>query len=259
MLTAEPEPAPGGALADTGQRWRRAPGAGGSYGIARIFMYDPQLLRHLPRAAAAEVRRKALVKAVWLRPGAVRSPLLRLGPDAVGYFVLEGFLVHRVRTAGSWSSEVIGPRDLILPSRGKPPDAPHEEVEWRARAHTLLGILDRRITEGAVTQPGVLPELFARASARTRRLRKQLALARLPRMDARLHALLWVLARDFGEVRPGGARVVLPVTQETLAELVGGRRQAVNTALHRLRKDGRLVTAPGGLWLLRGAEPEIPE
>lgn len=219
--------------------------AGGvGIGVARVFVRDPALLRRLSERDAAELRRRTVVKAIRLRPGPVASAVLRAGPEDLGFLVLEGLLVQRLPLNGRWSSELVGPGEVVLPVRGA--------AEWRARTYALLAVLDRRFAAGAAAHPAILAEILERHAARGRRLARQLALARLPRMEDRLHALLWLLAQDFGDAGPAGARLVLPVTQETLAELVGGRRQAVNGALQRLRERGLVATRSGGLWQLRG-------
>ena len=87
----------------------------------------------------------------------------------------------------------------------------------------------------------------------------QRAIAQVPRVDARVLVLLWLLADRWGRVSPQGVRVPLSLTHETIGKLVGARRPSVTTALGVLTRRGLVERTDSG-WLLHGDPQEaLPE
>jgi CRP/FNR family cyclic AMP-dependent transcriptional regulator len=66
----------------------------------------------------------------------------------------------------------------------------------------------------------------------------------------RLMRRLQQLAELSGQPVPGGVRVMLPMTQQDLAALVGTSRESVNRALVRLRRQGKVRLEQGWVVLL---------
>jgi CRP-like cAMP-binding protein len=93
---------------------------------------------------------------------------------------------------------------------------------------------------------------------RARRTAIALALSHLPRVEDRLHRLLWHLADRRGHVRADGIVLRLPVTQEQLGRLVGARRPTVSLALRSLRERGLVRRGDADEWVLAN-EPPVPE
>jgi CRP-like cAMP-binding protein len=89
---------------------------------------------------------------------------------------------------------------------------------------------------------------------RSRNFAVILAIVQHPKVESRLHMLLWHLADRWGTVRPEGVLVPLRLTQTVLAELVAARRPTVSAALGVLERDGQLTRTPAG-WILHGAPP----
>ncbi len=118
-----------------------------------------------------------------------------------------------------------------------------------------LAIIDEEVQSMLLRFPSVLRELVSRVEQRANTLALQLALAQMPRLEARMLALLWHLADRFGRVERAG--VVLPVrlSQGMLAELVYARRPSVTTALKRLSQRGLLTRHSDGRTTLHGAPP----
>jgi len=56
------------------------------------------------------------------------------------------------------------------------------------------------------------------------------------------------LAEWCGTPVPGGVRIMLPLTQQELATLVGTSRESVNRALVRLRRKGKVRLKDG--WIV---------
>jgi len=81
-----------------------------------------------------------------------------------------------------------------------------------------------------------------------------MAIIHHPRVDVRLHMLLWELADRWGTVHPDGVHVPLHLTHETLGELVAARRPTVSKALRELAERG-IATWDGDHWLLLGDPP----
>lgn len=78
-------------------------------------------------------------------------------------------------------------------------------------------------------------------SAMARRLHQadaDLAAALGLSVSHRVRRVLDALAAAAGRPVPGGTRITVPITQETLAAMVGATRESVNRALGRLRRMG---------------------
>ena len=63
------------------------------------------------------------------------------------------------------------------------------------------------------------------------------------------------LADRFGTRVPGGTRIVLPLSQDLLASIVGATRESVNRALRELKEKGAVRTE-GGDYVWMGSEPD---
>lgn len=66
----------------------------------------------------------------------------------------------------------------------------------------------------------------------------------------RLIRQLWKLAKWSGVPVPGGVRIMVPMTQQELATLIGTSRESVNRALVRLRRQGKVRLEEGWVVLL---------
>jgi CRP/FNR family transcriptional regulator, cyclic AMP receptor protein len=62
-------------------------------------------------------------------------------------------------------------------------------------------------------------------------------------VPGRLEAVLRELGERYGRWQPSGIRIVLPLTQETLARLVGASRETVNRVLGELEYQDRISRA----------------
>ena len=102
--------------------------------------------------------------------------------------------------------------------------------------------------------PDVGIELAARALRRARRLANMFTVSLHPKLDQRLHLLLWELADRYGRVHVDGIHIDLPLTHELISHLAGAQRPSVSSALTRLADTGLLERSNSG-WLLHGAPP----
>jgi CRP/FNR family cyclic AMP-dependent transcriptional regulator len=85
-----------------------------------------------------------------------------------------------------------------------------------------------------------------------------MAIVQQPKVEARLHMLLWHLADRWGTVTPDGVFLPVRLTQTILAALVAAQRPTVSAGLAALERDHRLARTSRG-WLLHGAPPGEPQ
>jgi len=76
-----------------------------------------------------------------------------------------------------------------------------------------------------------------------------LAIINQPRVDGRLHMLLWHLAGRWGRVLAGAVLLALRLTHSLLADLVAARRPTVTSALSALAQQGLVQWTRDG-WVL---------
>jgi CRP-like cAMP-binding protein len=81
-----------------------------------------------------------------------------------------------------------------------------------------------------------------------------MAIVHEPKVETRVHILLWTLAERWGKVRPDGVALALPLTHALLADMVAASRPAVSAAAAKLARRGYL-RRERRLWLLRGGTP----
>ncbi len=224
--------------------------------LVRLFEYEPDLLRHLGPKDAAAARDRSIVESLVLGRGELDPPGARADQVDLGFIVLEGLLLRRVDFFGRRSVELLGPGDVIRPYR--PDESPATlpcQPSWKVCGPARIALLDRRFEREVARWPGVLSELLDRLAQRAAALSIQLAIAQMPRLDARLLCLFWRLADRWGTVGPDGVGLDLKLSQGTVAELVSARRSSVNSALRDLRDRELLLTPRPGRWVLKGDAP----
>ena len=118
-------------------------------------------------------------------------------------------------------------------------------------------MLDLDFAQRVARFPQIGGQLVGRAMRRSRHFAINMAIVQQPRVEARLHLLLWHLADRWGTVRTDGVFVPVRLTQTVLAELVAARRPTVSAAIGLLERDGQLTRTDGG-WLLHGTPPGAP-
>ena len=155
--------------------------------------------------------------------------------DGIGLLVLQGLLIRRVGIDGRFGAELLGEGDLLRPWQGQdvPPTLPRT-TGWRVLEPTRVALLDPRAAQRLARYPELMGVLVARALERSRNLAVNMAIVHQPRVDVRLHMLLWQLADRWGRVRSDGVRLPLQLTHAVLADLVAARRPTVTSALSEL-------------------------
>ena len=176
-------------------------------------------------------------------------------PDGIGLLVLDGLLVRRVGISGSFGAELLGEGDLLRPWQGEDaePTLPHT-TGWRVLQPVHVAVLDRAVAHRFARYPELTGTLVARALERSRNLAMNMAIVHQPRVQVRVHMLLWHLASRWGYVRRDGTVLPLRLTHSVLADLVAARRPTVTTSLAQLAQDDLVRTIRGG-WLLVGDPP----
>jgi CRP-like cAMP-binding protein len=185
----------------------------------------------------------------WSPP--VATPELRSG---LGLLLLEGLVVRRVGVGGRVGSELLGEGDLLRPWEGEDGDARKQKGRWSVLRRGRVAALDRDFTLRACGHPEVISALFGRAIRRSRFMAVTMAILHQPRIDVRLHMLLWELAERWGHVHRDGVHLPLRLTHSMLGELVAARRPTVTKALGELNQRSAAVWT-GDHWLLRGRPP----
>ena len=196
---------------------------------------------------------------------AVRAPALRLEsgrwqpPEreaaAIGYLLWDGMLLRRVLIEGGSSVELLGPGDCLLPWQEE--DTSFARAEWEVLESSHLAVVDFRQGSALSRWPMIAAAILERSISRSRALAVQAAVMSMVGTEERLQTLLWSLAERWGRAAPGGIELEVGVPQTVLAEMVGARRQTVNTALGELLRRGALAIPEPGRWLLLD-EPPAP-
>lgn len=223
-----------------------------SHPVISLVDADPGLFGGLPEEQLELARRHALATGRSFRTGPLTlAPERGEDGQALGLLVLEGLVLREVDIAGRLTAELLGRGDLIRPWAEQDVDPLPGRVGWTVISPLRAAVLDGRMAAVTGRWPQVEELLLRRIDSRLRLLAMQRALAQIPRVDARVLALLWLLADRWGHVSPLGISVPVPLTHETLAKLVGARRPSVTTALGILRRRGLIERVADG-WLLHG-------
>lgn len=219
-----------------------------------ILDIDPELAQDLDEESLALARRHLAATPITLPFGPLQVPTPNgdQPTPVLGLFVVDGLIARDVELAGRATTELLGAGDVIRPwdddfSLDQLPGS----VSWSVLQPTRAVILDRRFAAVAGRWPVIFDTIVQRTMRRSRSLAIQRAIAQVPRVDARIIVLMWMLAERWGRVGTDGIRLPLSLTHDTIAKLVGARRPSVTTALGSLARKGLLQRADDG-WLLHG-------
>ncbi|HUA03302.1 MAG TPA: Crp/Fnr family transcriptional regulator [Solirubrobacteraceae bacterium] len=212
-----------------------------------------ELTPHLPPEERAELASVAL-PVVDVSRGTLAFEAILQKHNAFAATVLDGVLVHALQIGEHSGVQLLGPGDLLVESNTSPPSW-LESVEFRAPGPVRLAVLGEEFLAVARRAPHVIPAVYECLADQMQRLNSQLVICQLPRVDERVLAILWLLAESWGHVTPGGVRLPMTMTHETLGALVGARRPTVTLALRKLSENGSIVRQDSG-WLLLESPPE---
>jgi CRP/FNR family cyclic AMP-dependent transcriptional regulator len=236
---------------------RRFNRASGTVKAVRLLDADRDLARRVG-ANAAEARAAAVAGAVALPRGrwnpAIAAKRIRGG---FGLLVLRGLLMRDLEGSEALGAELLAEGDLLGPDDGTEERLLGLEPQWEILEPARLLVLDHAFAQRIAAYPALGAALVDRAHERARRTAIALALSHLPRVEDRLHRLLWHLADRRGRVSGEGIVLSLPLTQEQLGRLVGARRPTVSLALRSLRERGLVRRGQADEWIL-AHEPPVP-
>jgi hypothetical protein len=190
-------------------------------------------------------------------PGQLDLESLLAQHRAFGATVFDGLVMSSLRIGDQSGIHLLGPGDLLVPRNELWPTW-LAELDFRTAAPVRLGLLGNDLLAAVYRWPRLLQGLYGAMGDQLQRLTVQLVICQLPRVEDRILAMLWLLADSWGHVTPGGVRVPLALTHETLGALVGARRPTVTLALRKLTDDGALVAQDPG-WLLVAPPPQPAE
>jgi len=223
----------------------------------RVLEAQPDLAEGLSPEEEADARRHAVAVLESLDPGPWEpSDGYALDPAFLGLLLVDGMISRDIELGGRRCSELLGPGDLLRPwdyDEGATASVPVESA-WTVHEPARLAVLDGRFARVACRYPELIAKLIGRTLRRSRWLSILLTISSMPRVDARVQALLWHLADRWGHVTLDGVVVPVRLTHDMIGRLVGAHRPSVTTALSELSRAGRISRLPHG-WLLRGDPP----
>ena len=223
----------------------------------RLLEAQPDLADGLSPEDEVQARRHVVAVLDSVDPGPW-EPAGRYGRDPafLGLLLVDGMIARDVELGGRRCSELLGPGDLLRPwdfDEGEEASVPSASA-WTVLEPSRLAVLDRRFARVACRWPELVARLIGRSMRRSRWLAILLTISSMPRVDARVQALLWHLADRWGHVTLDGVVVPVRLTHDMIGRLVGAHRPSVTTALSELTREGRLTRLPDG-WLLHGDPP----
>jgi CRP-like cAMP-binding protein len=230
--------------------------AGARVRVTRVLEEDPDLGEGLDAEALASAIERARAAVMHLSIGEWREPAWPMSTTSgFGLLVLDGLLLRRVRLGDRAGVELLAGGDLLRPwQREDSVCSVPRELGWQVLEPCRLAVLDVDFARGVSAFPQIAGQLTGRALRRSRNFAVNMAIVQQPRVETRLHMLLWHLADRSGTVGPDGVSVPLRLTQTVLAALVAAQRPTVSAALRALEQDGKLTHTNSG-WLLHGSPP----
>jgi CRP/FNR family cyclic AMP-dependent transcriptional regulator len=229
---------------------------GVSDAVVRLLESDRELGEDLDPARLAAAIERVRAPVIALSRGLWRPPewpqTVRVG---AGLLIVDGMILRRVGVEGRFGAELLSAGDLMRPwQREDLGSSLQRKLSWQVLDRARIAILDLDVMRRLAEYPEIHGRLVARALRRSRRLALHIAIVHQPKVETRLHMLLWHLADRWGTVRADGVSLPVRLTHETLAELTAARRPTVSSAIGALERSGALERTGEG-WLLHGPPP----
>lgn len=224
--------------------------------MVAVLEADPSLGSHLEPASLIAAKREAFAPLMSLDPGRWAWERTAIDPSgSLGMLVLEGMLARRHQVGDLSFVELLGEGDLLRPWISEESTTLMSATSWRVLTPVRIALLDRDFALRIRNWPEITAALLERSALSTRALGTTLAIHGAVRVKDRLTLTLWHLADRWGHVTPRGIVLPIPLTHETLAQLIGARRSPVTVALGELRREGSVQRERRGRWLLCGDPP----
>src|SRR3954465_11331461 len=207
----------------------------------RLLEAQPELAEGLSPEDEAQARRHVVALLDSVEPGPWEPAARYPGdPAFFGLLLIDGMIPRDVELGGRRCSELLGPGDLLRPwdyDEGDTATVPTESA-WTVLAPPRLAVLDGRFARVACRYPELMAKLIGRTLRRSRWLSILLTISSMPRVDARVQALLWHLADRWGRVTLDGVVVPVRLTHDMIGRLVGAHPPAATTAPRRANPPG---------------------
>jgi CRP/FNR family cyclic AMP-dependent transcriptional regulator len=224
--------------------------------MVAVLEADPSLGSALEPTTLVAARREALAPAMNLERGRWHWERAPIEPrNSFGILVLKGMLSRRQQIGDLSFVEILGEGDLLRPWTSEESTTLTGRVSWRALTSCQLALLDRDFALRTRHWPEIAAALLERSTLRSQALVTTLAIHGAVRVKDRLLLMLWHLADRWGHVTPRGTVLPVPLTHESLAQLIGARRSPVTVALGELRREDLVRRERGSTWLLSGEPP----
>lgn len=224
--------------------------------MVAVLEADPSLGSHLDAGSLAAARREAFAPVMSLDTGRWNWEQTAIDPGcSLGMLVLEGMLSRRQEVGDLSFVELLGEGDLLRPWSSEESTTLVSAASWRVLTPARIALLDRDFALRTRNWPEISAALLERSTLRARGLGITLAIHGAVRVRDRLMLMLWHLADRWGHVTPRGIVLPVPLTHETLAQLIGARRSPVTVALGELRREGLVQRERRSMWLLSGEPP----
>lgn len=219
----------------------------------RLLEEDPDLYEAVPAAELPRALEMCLAPVTTVRTGTWKAEQVEAGKGGIGILILSGMVLRRLGVGGRFGAELLGAGDLLRPT-----DASDSSIStttaWRVIGQMQLAVLTAGAAERLAHFPTTSGALVAKALGRSRRLIVMMAIVHHPRVEVRVHMLLWHLADRWGRVRGEGVVLPLRLSHSELADLTASQRPSVTGALRRLYEKGLVRQLDEG-WLLCGEPP----
>lgn len=224
----------------------------------RLLDYDPSLGESMRPERWKEAHAAARATLVEVRRGVGTLPKAVAEVDALyGLLLLDGLVNRTVVLDGVTSAQLLGRGDLIRVGPDRSDALVAATIRWTVVEPLAVALLDEPFLLTVRRWPELVAALFKRVTTQEERRDIHRALSQLPRVEDRVHALLWLLAERWGQVTKDGVVLRLRLTHELLGQLVGAKRPTVSLALKELEAHGRVERHGDGGWLL--AQPWTAE
>ncbi|HET9718760.1 MAG TPA: helix-turn-helix domain-containing protein [Solirubrobacteraceae bacterium] len=219
----------------------------------RLLDEDPDLFEAVPAGHRARAADTCLAPVVVVDGGTWNPGRADAGRGAIGLLILNGLVLRRLGVGGRFGAELLGAGDLLRPADSTDSSF-STTTAWRVIDQIQMAVLTAGVAERVARFPSLTGTLVAKALSRSRRLVVMMAIVHQPRVEVRVHMLLWHLADRWGRVRGEGVLVPLRLSHSVLADLTAAQRPSVTGALQRLYEKGVVRQLEEG-WLLCGDPP----
>jgi CRP/FNR family transcriptional regulator, cyclic AMP receptor protein len=221
-------------------------------GTVRLLDYAPELGRGLRPERRVDACERALATTVAVERGARSLHEIVGGHEgAYGALLLDGLANRTVVLDGVVSAQLLGRGDLVRSGDDEDWDTLVATVtHWVVIEPLTVAVLDARFLLTVRRWPEIVAALFERLAVQEERRTVHRALCQLPRVEDRVHAVLWLLAERWGRVTPDGVVLPLRLTHVLIGQLVGAKRPTVSLALKQLEACDSVHRRSDGGWLL---------